>query len=353
MSSSGRRHLYALLLGLNFLGHSCAHAFSTFVQPSKPQIARFSRNLLDGAVHTFPSHSSCSWPCSYSHPPSHLHSKFEDDSAGNILTRRSIISTLLKFPAASACLLPITLASSASADVNYEATSPDLSKPFSVVLSVETNPAKTKLEPTSTPILSEIEIEVRPDWAPIAAQRFYELVQSGFYNDSRFHRVLPGYVAQFGIAADPKLNKEWIFCGTVAGAGSGTSSDNDCKHKPLPDEPRQKDVYNTKGTLSFASSGKNSRQTQVFINLGNNGGPPNFLDAQNFIPFARVIRGMGGDSGTNTVKELNSEYGVMESVSGGLTGSVNQGKAAYYGAEYLDALFPKLSIIRDARVEFK
>ena len=97
--------------------------------------------------------------------------------------------------------------------------------------------------------------------------------------------------------------------------------------------------------MSFASSGKNSRTTQVFINLGNNDGVPNFLDGQNFVPFARVVRGMD-----DTVKQLNSEYGRKEKMSGGLTGSVNQGKAAYYGAKYLDAVFPKLSIIKDAKI---
>jgi len=79
--------------------------------------------------------------------------------------------------------------------------------------------------------------------------------------------------------------------------------------------------------------------------LGNNDGFPNFLDGQDFVPFARVVKGMD-----DTVKNLNSEYGLVESVSAGLAGSVNQGKATYYGAEYLDAVFPKLSIIKNARV---
>jgi peptidyl-prolyl cis-trans isomerase A (cyclophilin A) len=175
----------------------------------------------------------------------------------------------------------------------------------------------------------EIEIEVLPSWAPIAASRFRKLVEIGFYNDAKFFRVLPGYVAQFGIASDPTLNKEWIFC------------ERNCK--AIADEPRRQS--NKKGTLSFASSGKNSRQTQVFINLNDNDGIPNFLDAQGFVPFARVSKGMD-----TVVNKINGEYGLQESLSGGLAGSVNQGKASYYGKEYLDALFPKLSFIQSAKI---
>ncbi len=238
-----------------------------------------------------------------------------DGINSNVLRRRNVIGSLLTITASS-CFSHASFAS--NVEMNNEV---DTSLPFTVILSVQTD---AKSDATS-----DIEIEVRPDWAPLASKRFRELVELGFYNDSRFFRVLPGYVAQFGIAADPKLNKEWMFC------------EKNCR--ALPDEPRKE--KNKRGTLSFASSGKNSRQTQVFINLGNNDGPPNFLDGQNFVPFARVVRGMD-----DTVKQLNSEYGIVESVSGGLAGGVNQGKAAYYGAEYLDTLFPKLSIIRDAKV---
>jgi len=232
-------------------------------------------------------------------------------SNDTLWTRRNIVSSLLA----------ATFSPSTSLAFDEASVSVDPKSPFTVIFTVQTD---AKIDATS-----EIEIEVRPDWAPLASERFRDLVQSGFYNDARFFRVLPGYVAQFGIAADPKLNKEWIFC------------EKNCR--ALPDEPRKQ--KNSRGTLSFASQGKNTRQTQIFINLGNNDGPPNFLDAQDFVPFARVVRGMD-----NTVKQLNSEYGIREMVSAGLTGGINQGKAAYYGAEYLDAKFPKLSIIRNAKI---
>lgn len=174
-----------------------------------------------------------------------------------------------------------------------------------------------------------VEIEVLPEWAPLAAERFKELLDIKFFDDSRFYRVLPGFVAQFGIASDPAVNKEWLFC------------EKGCR--ALVDEPRLQS--NKPGTLSFATSGKNTRQTQIFVNLGDNSGIPNFLDQQGFVPFARVTKGFD-----TVVKNLNSDYGRLESMSGGLKGSVSQGRAMYYGKEYLDTLFPKLSVIKTVRM---
>lgn len=175
--------------------------------------------------------------------------------------------------------------------------------------------------------LGDVDIEVRPDWSPLGSARFKELVEEGFYDDSRLFRVLPGYVAQFGIAGDVALNRKWLCVG--------------CETK-LRDEPRV--VSNDRGTLSFAAAGANSRQTQVFFNLGNNGGLPNFLDAQGFVPFAKVTNGM------DLVDKAYSGYGTVEAVSGGLGGSVNQAKAMGYGNEYLDTVFPKLTHISKARL---
>ena len=188
--------------------------------------------------------------------------------------------------------------------------------------------------------LAEVLIEVRPDWAPLAAERFRELVELGFYKDAPFFRVLPGYVAQFGISSDPTLNKQWVYCDDTTTTDNAEAKQKQNKNicKPsLSDEPRKQP--NKKGTLSFASSGKNSRKTQVFVNLANNDGPPNFLDAQNFVPFARIVE-ESPNNNTNVLKQLNGEYG----------GRVNQGKAAYYGGEYFEAVFPKLSVIKDAKI---
>jgi peptidyl-prolyl cis-trans isomerase A (cyclophilin A) len=208
-------------------------------------------------------------------------------------------------------------AASASLIPSAAATGDDVSIPFQVSLQVQLPEDR----------VGEIVIEVLPEWAPLAAERFRELLEAGFFEDARFFRTLPGYIAQFGIAGDPELNKVWMFD----------------KSKALPDEKRV--MSNKKGTLSFASSGKNSRQTQLFINLENNDGLPNFLDAQGFVPFARVIKGMD-----DVVPSLYSGYGLLESASGGLAGSVSQGKAAKYGNRYMEAIFPKLSFIRSARL---
>lgn len=169
-------------------------------------------------------------------------------------------------------------------------------------------------------------MEVMPEWAPLASQRFKELIDIGFYKRSRFHRVIQGFlpgdlaIAQFGISTSRELNTEWL-CAT-------------CKR--LPDEKRTQS--NKRGTLSFAqTSQKNSRQTQIFINLADNGGVPSFLDGpallnQEFTPFARVVSGM------ELLPKLRGES------------AVSQQKAAYFGEEYLDAAFPKLSVIEDVRI---
>ena len=190
--------------------------------------------------------------------------------------------------------------------------------PYRVSMSVLLDPQKQQR--------GEIIVEVLPEWAPLAAARFRELVENGFYKRTRFHRVLQGFlpgdlaIAQFGISTSRELNQEWL-CPT-------------CKR--LPDEKRTQS--NKKGTLSFAqTSQKNSRQTQVFINLADNGGIPSFLDGpaplnQEFTPFARVVSGM------ELLPKLRGES------------SVSQPKAAYYGEEYLDTSFPKLSVIEDVKV---
>jgi len=194
-------------------------------------------------------------------------------------------------------------------------TSEEAARPFRVELDVQLDESDSGM----------VVIEVVPEWAPLAATRFRELIELGFYKETRFHRVIPGYIAQFGISVDPRLNKEWL-CRT-------------CKR--LSDEPIR--VSNKKGTLSFANAGKDTRQTQVFVNLNDNGSLPNFLDNMGFVPFAKVVQGMA------IVQRIYGGYGILEAASGGLAGGVSQGKAAVYGKEYLET-FPKLSYIRSAVV---
>mmetsp|Transcript_28717 Transcript_28717/g.52416 ORF Transcript_28717/g.52416 Transcript_28717/m.52416 type:complete len:321 (+) Transcript_28717:146-1108(+) len=248
-------------------------------------------------------------------------------------TRRNALRTSLSLltTTTSSCFLPHEAFALDEDDAPSSSASVVVAKPFTVLLAIQIIHSQTTPEITSTSLLSEIEIECRPDWAPLASNRFKELVQLGFYNDCPFFRVLPGYIAQFGISANPKLNRQWMYCVE----GDVEEVVEDCKPS-LRDEPSRSNgnQSNTKGTLSFASSGRNSRRTQVFINAGDNSGSPNYLDAKNFVPFARVVRGM------DVVEQLNGEYG----------GKVSQGKGAYYGGEYFEKEFPRLSVIRDAKL---
>lgn len=119
---------------------------------------------------------------------------------------------------------------------------------------------------------------VRP-WAPLGADRFYSLVRGGFYDGCRFFRVLPGFVVQWGINPDPAVSKAW-------------SDQTKIKDDPVK-------ASNVRGTISFATSGPDTRTVQVYINLGAN----SRLDARGFSPFGRVTEGM------DVVEKLYSGYG--------------------------------------------
>jgi len=121
-------------------------------------------------------------------------------------------------------------------------------------------------------------VQVNSAWAPIGAQRFYNLVRNGFYDGVRFFRVIPGFMAQFGVHGVPAINEAWA-------------------DERLPDDPVL--VSNTRGMITYAKAGPDTRTTQVFINYGDN----SFLDADGFAPFGRVIEGM------DVVLRLYGEYG--------------------------------------------
>ena len=109
-------------------------------------------------------------------------------------------------------------------------------------------------------------LQVHRDWAPNGADRFYNLVKNGFYNDARFFRVISGFMVQFGISGDPKLSAVW-------------------RNANIADDPVKQS--NKPGFITFATAGPNTRTTQVFINFGDNNG----LDRQGFSPFGQVTRG--------------------------------------------------------------
>jgi peptidyl-prolyl cis-trans isomerase A (cyclophilin A) len=159
-------------------------------------------------------------------------------------------------------------------------------------------------------------IEVHRDWAPNGADRFYNLVKNGFFNDARFFRVISGFMVQFGINADPKISAVW--------------RDADIKDDPVKES-------NKRGLVTFATAGPDTRTTQVFINFGNNTG----LDDQGFSPFGQVISGM------NVVDQLYSEYGEGAPSGQG----PDQGLVQKQGNAYLAKGFPKLDFIRKATIE--
>ncbi|MBN9663044.1 MAG: peptidylprolyl isomerase [Acidobacteria bacterium] len=158
-------------------------------------------------------------------------------------------------------------------------------------------------------------VEVHKDWAPKGAERFWMLVNTGFFNDTRFFRVRPEFIAQFGLSGDPNTNA--MLSAT-----------------PIEDDVvKQKNV---KGTISFAQSGKRSRRTQVFVNLKDN----TDLDKDGFAPFGKVTLGL------DVFEKLYSGYGEWEPPGRG----PNATRIATEGNNYLDARFPRLDKILRAKV---
>jgi len=151
-------------------------------------------------------------------------------------------------------------------------------------------------------------IAVHRDWAPRGADRFYQLVRSGFFDDSRFYRVRAGYIVQFGIAGDPAIAQRWR---------DARIADDSVRHS------------NTRGVVAYAMTGPDTRTTQIYINLRDN----QQLDAQGFSPIGEVVRGM------DVVDALNAEYGET---SGGGMRSGKQDPVFEGGNAYLDRNYPRL-----------
>jgi homoserine O-acetyltransferase len=160
-------------------------------------------------------------------------------------------------------------------------------------------------------------IEVHRDWSPHGADRFYELVRDGYYNDSRFYRVVPGRWVQFGISGDPHTAAEW-------------------RQRTIPDDPLIE--HNTAGFIGFANTGPDTRSTQVYINTGDN----TRNDKENgFAPFGQVVEGI------DVVEELYGGYG--EHAGGGMRAG-HQDAMFAGGNTYMDREFPKLDHLIRASV---
>jgi peptidyl-prolyl cis-trans isomerase A (cyclophilin A) len=153
-------------------------------------------------------------------------------------------------------------------------------------------------------------VEVHRDWAPLGADRFYNLVMNGFFTDAAFFRVVPNFIVQFGLGANPAVNQVW-------------------QKANIKDDPVKQS--NKRGTLTFATAGPNTRTTQLFINFRDNAG----LDTQGFAAFGSVTEGM------EIVDKLYAGYGERP----------DQGRITSEGKAYLDKSFPMLDRITAAKIQ--
>jgi peptidyl-prolyl cis-trans isomerase A (cyclophilin A) len=161
----------------------------------------------------------------------------------------------------------------------------------------------------------DVIIQVTRAWAPLGADRFSNLVRGGFYKDAAFFRVLPRFMAQFGISARPDVADAW-------------------ENARITDD--RVIESNKRGTVTFATAGPNTRTTQVFINYGDNAQ----LDGQGFSPFGKVIEGM------DVVDKFYSGYGEGAPSGRG----PDQGEIRSKGKAYLDRFFPQLDRIISASI---
>jgi peptidyl-prolyl cis-trans isomerase A (cyclophilin A) len=194
-----------------------------------------------------------------------------------------------------------------------EAAAPAPQAPAAPAVTTQHAPAtfKVSLDTSKGPIV----IEVTRAWAPRGADRFYNLVNSGYFSEARFFRVLPGFMAQVGINADPRVSSAW-------------------RAAPIQDDPVTQS--NTRGMVTFATAGPNTRTTQIFINFDDNSA----LDRQGFAPFGRVISGM------EAADKLFSGYGEGAPRGPG----PDQQLAQFQGNVYLNRAFPNLDYIRTATI---
>lgn len=167
-----------------------------------------------------------------------------------------------------------------------------------------------ELDTTKGPIV----IDVRREWAPHGADRFYELVKMGYYTDVAFFRVIGGFMAQVGISGDPERNAQW-------------------RMNTIPDDPVK--ASNTRGTVTFATAGPDSRTTQFFINFADN----SRLDGMGFAPFGKV-------KDMAPVDALYDGYGEGAPRGRG----PSQGRIQAEGNAYLQEGFPKLDYIKSAKI---
>jgi peptidyl-prolyl cis-trans isomerase A (cyclophilin A) len=191
-----------------------------------------------------------------------------------------------------------------------KAPAPAAAKPNLLTPAAVKGKAPDSFKVKFTTTKGDIIIQVTRSWAPLGADRFYNLVRAGFFTDAAFFRVLAGFVAQFGISPRPDVARAWL---------NANITDDPVTHG------------NLRGTIVFATAGPNTRTTQFFINYRNNAQ----LDSSGFAPFGEVIEGMD-----TVVDKIYSGYGETP----------DQGAIQQLGKAYLDKNFPKLDRILSATI---
>ena len=219
-----------------------------------------------------------------------------NESQSAFIETACVMST--RFSAALLILLGLSIAGSACGDRSSSSARPTV-----------VGPAPDSFRVAFETSRGAFVVEVKRDLAPKGADRFYELVSQKFFEENRFFRVLPGFIAQFGVNNDRKINEQWE-AKTIA-----------------DDSVRQSNV---RGTIVFAMDGKNSRAHQIFINFADN---PS-LDKQGFAPFGRVVEGMS----------------IVDSIYSGYGESPSYHLVATLGNSYLTRMFPKLDYIKTAKI---
>ncbi len=214
------------------------------------------------------------------------------------------------------CLLGISLgivavsAQQEKKDEKKSVSAPDFTDPAKLT---EKSPESFKVKFETTK--GNFTVEVTRSLSPNGADRFYNLARSGYFKDVAFFRVIPGFMCQFGIHGDPKVSAAW-------------------REARIPDDTVK--GSNTRGAITFATGGPNTRTSQLFISFGDN----SRLDRSGFSPFGKVTEGM------DVVDKINGEYG--EGAPGGR--GPEQGRIQMEGNAYLKKDFPNLDYIKSTTV---
>jgi len=218
---------------------------------------------------------------------------------------RTITSTLFAVLLAAASLWG--QAAGAAKPPAHKATTSTASRPSLLNPSSLNRRAPDVFKARFTTTKGDFVVEVTRAWAPLGADRFYNLVRNHFYDNAGIFRVVPGFVTQFGIPAKPEIGKAWV----------------DAK---IPDDPVSQS--NLTGTITFATAGPNTRTTQVFINLVDNAR----LDGMGFAPFGKVVEGF------DAVGKFYNGYGD----------GMDQQRLTNEGKAFLDKNYPLLDSIKTA-----